>query len=63
LLRTDPEIGRLCIHRASTAEMRDYALQKGMVSLRLSGFERVLDGTTTLEEVLRITKRDLTVKS
>ena len=59
LLRTDPEIGRLCIHRASTAEMRDYALQKGMISLRLSGFQRVLDGTTTLEEVMRITKRDI----
>jgi general secretion pathway protein E/type IV pilus assembly protein PilB len=58
LLRTDPEIGRLCIQRASTAVVRDYALKKGMLSLRMSGFMRVVDGTTTLEEVLRITKRD-----
>ena len=59
LLRTDPEIGRLCINRASTADVRDYALKKGMVSLRLNGFQRVIDGTTTLEEVMRITKRDI----
>ena len=59
LLRTDSEIGRMCIHRASSSEVREYALKKGMVSLRLSGFQRVLDGTTTLEEVLRITKQDV----
>lgn len=62
LLRTDPEIGHLCINRASTSALREYALQKGMVSLRLNGFQRVLDGTTTLEEVMRITKRDHTAE-
>jgi general secretion pathway protein E/type IV pilus assembly protein PilB len=59
LLRTDAEIGRMCINRASSADMRDYALKAGMMSLRLSGFQRVCDGTTTLEEVLRITRRDI----
>jgi type II secretion system protein E len=60
LLRTDPEIGKLCVHRASTGEIREYALKKGMSTLRMSGFSRVLDGMTSLDEVLRITKRDLT---
>jgi general secretion pathway protein E/type IV pilus assembly protein PilB len=59
LLKTDPEIGRLCVQRASTTEIRDYALQQGMTTLRQSGFSRVLDGLTSLDEVLRITKRDL----
>uniref|UniRef100_A0A7C4QMR6 Type II/IV secretion system protein n=1 Tax=Schlesneria paludicola TaxID=360056 RepID=A0A7C4QMR6_9PLAN len=59
LLRTDAEIGRMCVARASTGEIRDYALKKGMVTLRQSGFSRVLDGTTSLDEVLRITKRDV----
>lgn len=58
LLRTDHEIGRLCINRASSAEIRDYALKSGMMTLRKNGYGRVLDGTTTLDEVLRITKGD-----
>ena len=29
-----------------------------MMSLRMNGYARVLDGTTTLDEVLRITKGD-----
>ena len=58
LLRTDHEIGRLCIQRASSAEIRDYALKQGMTTLRMNGYARVLDGTTTLDEVLRITKGD-----
>jgi general secretion pathway protein E/type IV pilus assembly protein PilB len=59
LLRTDPEVGRLCVARASAGTIREYALGKGMQTLRQSGFSRVLDGTTGLDEVLRITKRDL----
>ena len=59
LLRTDPEIGRLCIARASSAAIRDHALQHGMMTLRLNGYQRVIDGTTTLDEVLRITKGDI----
>ena len=58
LLRTDHEIGRLCIQRASSAAIRDYALKQGMMTLRMNGYARVLDGTTTLDEVLRITKGD-----
>ena len=58
LLRTDAEIGRLCVQRASSGEIREYALKKGMKTLRQSGYARVIDGTTTLEEVLRITKGD-----
>ncbi len=58
LLRTDPEIGKLCVARASSAAIREYALLNGMLGLRLNGYQRVIDGTTTLEEVLRITKAD-----
>lgn len=58
LLRTDPEIGRLCVARASSTEIRDHALKNGMMTLRLNGYQRVIDGTTTLDEVLRITKGD-----
>jgi general secretion pathway protein E/type IV pilus assembly protein PilB len=59
LLRTDPEIGRLCVARASSTTIRDHALKNGMMTLRLNGYQRVIDGTTTLDEVLRITKGDV----
>lgn len=59
LLRTDFEIGRMCVANASSAEMRRYALAHGMLTLRQSGYLRVLDGTTSLEEVVKNTKQDL----
>jgi type IV pilus assembly protein PilB len=59
LLRTDQPIGKLCVARASSAEIREYALSKGMLTLRQSGFSRVVDGMTSLDEVLRITKMDV----
>jgi type II secretion system protein E len=58
LLRMDAEVGRMCVARASSGDIRDYALKQGMMTLRQSGFTRVLDGMTCLDEVMRITKRD-----
>ena len=59
LLHKDAEIGRLCVAHASTLEIREYALKCGMITLRQSGYERVRDGSTSLDEVLRITKGDI----
>jgi type II secretory ATPase GspE/PulE/Tfp pilus assembly ATPase PilB-like protein len=39
-------------------EIRQVALEEGMKILRQSGFEKALDGTTTLEEVLRVCLSD-----
>jgi type II secretory ATPase GspE/PulE/Tfp pilus assembly ATPase PilB-like protein len=58
-LHNDPVIRRLCVERASSGQIRDYALRYGMTTLRQSGWERVLAGTTSVEEILRITKGDL----
>jgi general secretion pathway protein E/type IV pilus assembly protein PilB len=58
LLRTDHEVGRLCVARASAAEIRAYALQHNMLTLRQSGYQRVIDGMTTLDEVVRTTRQD-----
>ena len=59
LLRTDAQVGKLCVARASAGEIREHALSKGMLTLRQSGFSRVVDGMTSLDEVLRITKMDV----
>jgi len=58
LLRTDDGVRQLCIERASSAAIRDHALQRGLTTLRQDGYRKVLDGTTSVEEVLRITKGD-----
>ena len=59
LLRTDDGVRKLCVERASASEIRRFALKHGMTTLRQSGWEKVLDGTTDVEEVARVTKGDL----
>ena len=59
LLKTDPMIQRMCAEGRSSVEIRDYALSAGMTTLRSSGWEQVVAGVTSLDEVLRITRGDL----
>ena len=49
------EIRDLILRNAPTAEIRDMAVSQGMRTLRQSGLQKVLEGTTTIEEVLRVT--------
>ena len=39
---------------ANAAEIRDLRLQEGMRAMRLDGIQKVLDGKTTIDEVLRV---------
>jgi type IV pilus assembly protein PilB len=43
------------LKNAPTAELRSLALAAGMKSLRQAGLMKVIEGTTTVEEVLRVT--------
>ena len=49
----------LVYDNANEDEIREAALKNGMTALREAGIKRVLDGTTTLEEILRSTVEDL----
>jgi type IV pilus assembly protein PilB len=49
------ELRDLILKNASTAELRSMAQAQGMKTLRQAGLLKVLDGTTTLDEVLRVT--------
>ena len=49
------EIRNAILKNASTAELRSLAQSQGMRSLRQAGLLKVLEGTTTVEEVLRVT--------
>ena len=49
------EIRDLVIHNAPTAQIREMAQSQGMKTLRQNALQKVLDGTMTVEEVLRVT--------
>jgi type IV pilus assembly protein PilB len=48
------ELRELILIGASTLELRKKAIEQGMTSLRRSGLIKVAAGTTTLEEVMRV---------
>ncbi len=49
------EIRELILCGASTMELRRKAMENGMLSLRQSGLQKIRDGVTTIEEVVRET--------
>jgi general secretion pathway protein E/type IV pilus assembly protein PilB len=54
LLRIDADLDELIARRATTREVRNAALAKGFRPLAEDGLRRVLDGSTSIEEVGRV---------
>jgi len=54
LLKLDAELDELMAHRATTREMLNAAMAKGFRTLADDGVRRVLDGSTSLEELMRV---------
>ncbi len=54
-LTVTPTIRRLIAERADEHAIREAALKDGMITLRADGIEKVLNGITTIEEILRVT--------
>lgn len=48
------DIGKRCLRRASSLEMRRVAIGQGMITLRNDGLRKATTGATSLEEVMRI---------
>lgn len=48
------EIRSLTTQNSSTDNLRDAALQTGMVNLKVDGIEKALKGLTTIEEIMRV---------
>ncbi|QGQ24589.1 type II/IV secretion system protein [Gimesia benthica] len=59
LLINDPVIRKLCTEHASSGQIRDYARKNGWQTLRDAGWEKVLAGITSIDEILRVTKGDI----
>jgi len=49
------EIERLAVAHASASEIKRVAVAEGMVSLRVDGLSKAIQGLTTLEEIIRVT--------
>jgi type II secretory ATPase GspE/PulE/Tfp pilus assembly ATPase PilB-like protein len=56
ILPVNDDIRPLVISHASASEIRNCALQHGMRTLREDGWDKVLAGTTTIDEILRVTE-------
>src|SRR6266403_102883 len=55
VMPASPEIRDLILRNAPSSEIREVAESQGMRTLRQAGLLKVIDGTTTVEEVLRVT--------
>jgi general secretion pathway protein E/type IV pilus assembly protein PilB len=49
----------MCAEARGATEIRAYAMSAGMTTLRQSGWEQVLAGVTSIDEILRITRGDI----
>ncbi len=58
LLEVDDTIRQLVLQRADASTIKKAAVAKGMATLRMDGIAKVLDGRTSIEEVLRVTQED-----
>ncbi len=58
LLVTNEEVRQLASQGASSDVIKKAAIRGGMETLRTDGWNKVLSGVTTVDEVLRVTKAD-----
>ncbi len=58
VMRFSDTLKEMVLQGASTAELKAAAVKNGMLTLRMSGIEKVLAGVTTTEEVGRVTMGD-----
>jgi type IV pilus assembly protein PilB len=55
VMAMSPELRRMVLRGASVAELRDQAVEEGMLTLRMDGIVKASKGVTTLEEVVKET--------
>jgi len=58
MMVVNDEMRGLILESASARDLRKLAAQQGMRSLREDGFRHLVEGRTTIEEILRVTKDD-----
>jgi general secretion pathway protein E/type IV pilus assembly protein PilB len=58
LLVATEEVRQLAHDRVSAFEIKKAGIRGGMKTLRMDGWRKVIEGTTSMDEVLRATKGD-----
>jgi type IV pilus assembly protein PilB len=58
VMRFSDTLKEMVLGGSSAAELKMAAIKGGMLTLRMSGITKVLDGVTTTEEILRVTMSD-----
>lgn len=58
VLEVTEGVESLVISRASAGEVKHLSIKQGMTTLRDDGWEKALEGVTTLEEVVRVTEEN-----
>jgi type IV pilus assembly protein PilB len=58
VMRFNDALKEMVLGGSSAAELKMGAIKNGMITLRMSGIKKVLDGVTTTEEILRVTMAD-----
>jgi type IV pilus assembly protein PilB len=58
VMKFNEALKEMVLTGASAAELKAAAIKQGMLSLRASGIQKVLQGVTTTEEILRVTMGD-----
>ncbi len=58
VMTLDEELKTAIINGANTMEIKAMAIKNGMKSLRQSGLSKLAEGTTSFQEILRVTARD-----
>ncbi len=55
-MEPDDDIRKMIVANESSNIIANYARKQGMKTLREDGVEKILEGTTTVDEVLRVTQ-------
>ena len=58
VMRFNESLKEMVLQGSSTAELKAAAIKGGMSSLRMSGIQKIVQGVTTPEEVMRVTMGD-----
>ena len=52
------KLKEMVLQGCSTAELKERMIQDGVATLRRAGLNKIVDGTTTIDEVVRVTAAD-----
>jgi general secretion pathway protein E len=59
LLLVNDEVRQLVMQNVASTTLKKHAIKNGMTTLRDDGARKVMQGITTIEEVLRVTQDDM----